>query len=141
MVNYGKLMHEIFSTIKTKEDIDAAVSNQYFDGKLSTKEQDLLKIKIKSIVENKKVSDWFSNKWIIRNEDAILNSKGERRIPDRVLFSKTQTVVIDFKFGEKHKEHTNQVKEYIDLLKEMKYPDVKGFLFYAEKNLVEEVLE
>ena len=139
-INYGKLMHEIFSTIKTKEDIDAAVSNQYFDGKLSTKEQDLLKIKIKSIVENKKVSDWFSNKWIIRNEDAILNTKGERRIPDRVLFSKTQTVVIDFKFGEQHKEHTAQVKEYIDLLKEMKYPDVKGYLFYAEKEIVEEVI-
>ena len=138
-VNYGKLMHEIFSTIKTKDDIDHAVNSQYYDGKLSSKEQELLKQKIKSIIENEKVSSWFSDEWKIKNEEAILNTEGERRIPDRVLFSETQTLVIDFKFGEKQKEHIDQVKEYIDLLQQMEYPDVKGYLYYAEKNIVEEV--
>jgi len=138
-VNYGNLMHEIFSKIKTKEDIEIVVNSQYYDGKLSSEEQKWLIRKVKSIVENKEVSGWFSDKWIIKNEETILNTDGERRIPDRVLFSKTETVVIDFKFGEKRKEHINQVKEYIDLLQKMNYPDVKGYLFYAEKNIVEEV--
>ena len=138
-VNYGKLMHEIFSSIKTKDDIDHAIDSQYYDGKLSSEEQVLLKHKIKSIIENEKVSAWFSDKWDIKNEKAILNSEGERRIPDRVLFSETQTLVIDFKFGQKHKEHIDQVQEYINLLQQMEYPDVKGYLYYAEKNLVEEV--
>ncbi|MEN8118855.1 MAG: UvrD-helicase domain-containing protein [Bacteroidota bacterium] len=139
-VNYGNLMHEIFSSIETKEDIDIAINSQYYDGKLSSKEQELLKKKIKSIIESEEVSDWFSDKWNIKNEEAILNTEGEKRIPDRVLFSKTQTLVIDFKFGEKHKEHIDQVKEYINLLQQMKYPDVKGYLYYAEKNIVEEVV-
>ncbi|OQY04631.1 MAG: hypothetical protein B6I20_02735 [Bacteroidetes bacterium 4572_117] len=138
-VNYGKLMHEIFSTIKTENDIDAAINLFYFDGKINGKETLLLKSKIYSAINQKDVKDWFSDKWNIENEKAILTINGERRIPDRVLFSKTQTIVIDFKFGKKHKEHKKQVIEYIDLLNQMDYPAVEGYLYYVEENIVDKV--
>ncbi len=138
-VNYGNLMHEIFSSIKTKEDIDTAINKQYFEGKLSSKEHELLKAKVKSIVENKKVSDWFSDNWIVKNEVAILDKNGEKRIPDRVLFSRTQTIVIDFKFGEVRTEYHQQVAEYMQLLTNMNYPGVEGYLYYAEKDIIEKV--
>ena len=138
-VNYGKLMHEIFSTIKTKDDIDYAINSQYYDGKLSSEEKILLKQKIKSIVENKEVSDWFSDKWLVKNEESILDNEGNIKIPDRVLINKDRTLVIDFKFGEARPEHNDQVAGYMQLLKNMNYPGIEGYLYYAEKGIVKVV--
>jgi ATP-dependent exoDNAse (exonuclease V) beta subunit len=139
-VNYGSLMHEIFAKIKTPKDIDEAVNSQYYDGKISSKELQFLKDKILSIIKEDKVTDWFSDKWTVKNEDAILDNKGNLKIPDRVLISKNKTIVIDFKFGEAHKEHHEQVAGYMQLLKEMDYPNIEGYLYYAEHNNIEEVM-
>lgn len=139
-VNYGILMHEVFAKIKTSKDIDEALNSQYYDGKINSKELQLLKDKILKILKNDKVSDWFTDEWTVKNEDAILDKQGNLKIPDRVLIGKDKTIVIDFKFGEAYKEHHEQVAGYMKLLQEMDYPKVEGFLYYAGHDRVEEVV-
>ncbi len=135
-VNYGNLMHEIFARIKTPDDIDFVLNEQYYEGKINSKELDSLRKKIKSIVEDEKVADWFSTKWKVKNEDAILDEDGSLKIPDRVLIGKNKTIVIDFKFGQAYPEHHEQVKNYMDLLRKMNYPAIEGYLYYAEDRKV-----
>lgn len=138
-VNYGSLMHEIFARIKIPNDIDFVLNEQYYEGKINSKELDNLRIKIKSIIEDEKVADWFSDKWKVKNEDAILDEDGSLKIPDRVLIGEDKTIVIDFKFGQAYSEHHEQVRKYMELLQKMNYSHIEGYLYYAETREVVQV--
>jgi ATP-dependent exoDNAse (exonuclease V) beta subunit len=138
-VNYGTLMHQIFSKIRYSDEISKLTDELYYAGKINSEEKKLLIDKLEEMVNRPIVSEWFSKDWKVRTEDAILDISGKIRIPDRVLFKPDKTVIIDFKFGEYHQESIQQVKEYMNLLKQMNYPNIHGFVYYAEKNLVEEI--
>ncbi|MDF1547616.1 MAG: UvrD-helicase domain-containing protein [Bacteroidales bacterium] len=138
-VNYGTLMHEIFSRIRNKNEIAEIIDEFYYAGKINSDEKKSLVEKVETMISRPVVTDWFSDSWEIKTEDAILDISGKIRIPDRVLISPKETLVIDFKFGEYYHESIDQVKEYIELLKKMNYPNVKGYVYYAEKNRVDEI--
>jgi len=101
-INYGNLMHEIFAKIKTEKDIENAINEMYYAGKINSKDKVIILNKIKQLFTNTQIKDWFSDKWQIKTEDSILNAEGRIKIPDRVLISDKETIVIDFKFGEIH---------------------------------------
>jgi len=132
-VNHGILMHEIFSKIHTIEDIENALDEIYYTGKIDTFERVALKKSIFEIISLPEIANWFSNEWEIKTETALLTSKGEIRIPDRVIIKNNQAIVIDFKFGDSKAEHVTQVKEYMSYLAEMNFSKVEGFLFYVEQ--------
>ena len=46
---------------------------------------------------------------------------------------------VDFKFGKKRKAYNKQVKEYMDLLSDMGYEHIRGYLWYVFKNELEEI--
>ena len=88
------------------------------------------------------VKEWFSGTWELYNECAILyreNGTLQTRRPDRVMMKDEKVVVVDFKFGKPRREYTYQVKEYMDLLIQMGYSDVKGYLWYVFNNEIEEI--
>ena len=88
------------------------------------------------------VKEWFSGSWELYNECAILyreNGIQQTRRPDRVMMKDGKVVVVDFKFGKPRQEYTCQVKEYMDLLLQMGYSDVKGYLWYVFNNEIEEI--
>jgi predicted RecB family nuclease len=70
-----------------------------------------------------------------------LDEHGEvvERRPDRVITDGNETHVIDFKFGRQHEEYHAQVGEYIQLLRQMQMPHVRGWLWYVYSNKIEEV--
>ncbi len=140
-VNYGILMHEIFSKIIVKSDINDAIEDLIFAGKINSKEKTVLISKLKEIIRIPGVDDWFSDKWNVKTESEILTSSGEVKIPDRILFGDKETIVIDFKFGEVRNEHREQVLEYMKIISEIS-PDKKtrGFLLYGDKKRIKEVI-
>ncbi len=139
-VNYGKLMHEIFSKIIVKEDVNDAVEEMIFQGKVDSKQTEILKSKFRELINIPQVADWFSDKWLVKNESEILTSSGEIKIPDRILFGEKEIIVIDFKFGEIRNEHDDQVLEYMKIVSEIS-PDkkVSGFLLYGDKKIIKKV--
>ena len=51
-----------------------------------------------------------------------------------------ETHVVDFKFGHSKPEYLDQVREYMQLLRSMGMPNVKGWLWFVYNNKVEEVI-
>ena len=95
-------------------------------------------------LSSRRVSHWFSGQWQLYNECTLLrydHNSGtlQEKRPDRVMTNGEETVVVDFKFGTPHDEHRDQVAEYISLLREMGMANVKGYLWYVYKNIIEEV--
>ena len=95
-------------------------------------------------LENPTVADWFSDQWQLFNECTILKYDKEtdevqEHRPDRVMTNGKEMIVVDFKFGRPREEYKTQVQEYMHLLGEMGYPNVKGYLWYVYTNNIEEV--
>lgn len=143
-IDQGKLLHSVFSKIRTAADVDNAVGELWITGKLSDKaEADRLRAFITKSLEAPLPKDWFSGEWVVCNERNILSRDADGsmhvRRPDRVMTKGKKMVVVDFKFGTARKEHEQQVAEYCQLLRKMGCPDVKGYLWYVFTNAITEV--
>lgn len=143
-IKIGSVLHNIFSTIRTTADIDQALSQLQQDGILY--DNDVTREKVTNMLhkrlENNRVKDWFSDRWQLYNECSIVfieNGKLVERRPDRVMTNGEETHVVDFKFGRPHEEYHEQVQEYMQLLRSMGLPNVKGWLWYVYSNKIEEV--
>ena len=145
-IELGQVLHKIFSQIKKKEDIAAAIEKLDYEGVIDNKKinKENLQNLIYKRFENPIVEEWFSNKWTVFNECAILsvdpttNSVIKRR-PDRVIYDGDQMIVIDFKFGSPKDIYIQQIENYMALLKEMGYKKIKGYLWFVYSNNIKEV--
>lgn len=65
-------------------------------------------------------------------EKEIITPIGEILIPDRILISEKKTcIIIEYKTGEKRKEHALQVGKYKNTLVDMGLNVEKSFLVYV----------
>ena len=59
--------------------------------------------------------------------------------PDRVVIDGSRAVVVDYKFGAHHAGYRRQVMQYVEMLRQMGYSQVEGYLWYAAENNIEKV--
>jgi CRISPR/Cas system-associated exonuclease Cas4 (RecB family) len=76
---------------------------------------------------------------VINERDILKNGVNLR--PDRVMINKLNenAVVIDYKTGKKSLKHNKQVEEYNELMREMGYENVLGYIWYLKENEIVEV--
>jgi len=96
----------------------------------------------KKAFSSPEIQDWYSGKWTLFNECAIIyKEKGvlQTRRPDRVMMKDDQVVVVDFKFGKENPKYNKQVKGYMQLLTKMGYKNITGYLWYVDEEKIEKV--
>lgn len=143
-IRQGQLLHTLFASIDTKEDLTAAIERLLFEGVIESAEkaQEIYEIAEKALNLDE-VKDWYSGEWTLYNECSIIyndeQGKMQTRRPDRVMMKGNEVVVVDFKFGKKKPEYSTQVREYMSLLSEMGYTDIKGYIWYVYSGELENV--
>ncbi|MBQ7472117.1 MAG: UvrD-helicase domain-containing protein [Prevotella sp.] len=143
----GSILHKLFSTIRTKEDIPNAIRQLESDGVLY--DQDISPEKLMRLLSkrlnNPRVANWFSNRWQLFNECTILTcdpttGKVIQQRPDRVMTDGKEMIVVDFKFGSPRpdllEEYFSQVSRYKSLLSDMGYSSIRGFLWFVYSNQI-----
>ena len=145
-INRGKLLHEVFSAIGTKEDVQQAIDRLVFEGVIGSQAEEQ---EIKALVERAltlpEVQDWYSGRWRLLNEcDIIWMEHDElmKRRPDRVMQRDNELVVVDFKFGQPQEKYHRQVQGYMNLLRGMVGNENKaicGYLWYVDNEKIERV--
>ena len=143
-IQAGSILHEIFSTIQTENDIPEALQRLQFEGILYDEEMtaDRITTMLRKHLSDPRVASWFSPKWTLFNECTILSVEdGEvkEQRPDRVMTDGNEWIVVDFKFGHPDPEYHTQVRRYMDLLSSMGHQNIKGYLWYVYSNKIEEV--
>ena len=145
-IKLGCILHNIFSSIRTKDDIDNALQRMELDGILYDQElsRERLENMIRKRLDDPRVADWYSDRWTLFNECTILSvdpqtNKVYERRPDRVMTDGNEMIVVDFKFGRPLNQYHQQVREYMELLRDMGYKQIRGFLWYVYSNNLEEV--
>lgn len=130
--NFGVAMHKVFEQATSTEDIYAAIDNMQRNSMLSDEECARLRQMIGEAMSNQMIAEWFEGKWQeVRNESSIIVPNGEMYRPDRVMISGERTVVVDYKFGMEQKAaYTRQIANYCELLRQMGYANVEGYIWY-----------
>lgn len=138
----GVILHQVFSTIQTADDVEGALSQLRIDGVLNAvPDEEKLREMLQRRLQTPKAKEWFSGQWEVYNERDILTvdeQSGEVKTyrPDRVMVNGTEMIVVDFKFAAQRPEHVSQVKGYMELLKRMSHLTVKGYLWYVYPNKI-----
>ena len=144
-IQTGSVLHQIFSTIRTTDDIEDALKQLQFEGVLYDEQitPERITKMLRKRLQDQRVTDWFSPHWTLFNECTILtteNGEVKERRPDRVMNDGDKWVVVDFKFGSQKPEYIDQVREYMQLIRTMQ-PDAKvsGYLWFVYSNKIEEI--
>jgi ATP-dependent exoDNAse (exonuclease V) beta subunit len=142
--NYGILMHKVFSLVRSVKDIPVAIDYIKKDGLIGKEHVPELATRVEKALRF--AEQWFSdeNKYEIITEKFLLlpasMNEGLSRRPDRIMSSENETIIVDYKFGILKKDsHGTQVKHYMQLLELMKYPNIKGYVWYVDIDSIEEV--
>jgi ATP-dependent exoDNAse (exonuclease V) beta subunit len=139
---YGNIMHNLFEQISGFDSIEPAIDNLIDAGLLRPAEKSEYVDKVHSAIRKSQVESWFDGRYRTYREHSIITEENNdivNKRPDRVLLSDDETIVVDYKFGAPHSAHKKQVKQYMDLLQSMHYPNVKGYLWYVEQQKVEQI--
>lgn len=147
-IKTGKILHYLFSTINTTDDIDTSLAQLEMDGLIEESGTNIKRLRdmLHKRFSNRQVADWFSSRWTLFNEctildyDAATDTVREHR-PDRVMKDEKtgEVVIVDFKFGSPRPKYVEQVNRYKALTQNMGYPNVKGYLWFVYSNRIEEV--
>lgn len=145
-INRGRLLHTLFSTIETVDDIDNAIDRLVFEGIIAERE---VENEIRQLTHHAfslpQVCDWYSGNWQTFNECDIIwmeNGELQKRRPDRVMTNQSGLViVVDFKFGKPRPQYAKQVQGYINLLIRMGYASsqIQGYLWYVDEDRIEPI--
>ncbi|WP_085537431.1 UvrD-helicase domain-containing protein [Massilibacteroides vaginae] len=136
----GAVMHDMLSLIYTTDDIPSAVENALLSGVITQEEATDLNERLFNYLTEPKVSAWYDGSFQVLNETDILFAKGYSKRPDRVMFQNGEVVIVDYKFGGKEEtKYHKQVKDYMDLIRQIGYKQVSGYIWYMELNKLEQV--
>lgn len=135
-IRTGNLLHKLFESIRTHNDIERVVANYERQGIFTPQVTAAhLRALLNSNMQVPQIADWLSGDWEVHNECNILyrDESGSMQVrrPDRVLTKNGRTIVIDLKFGNEKPSYHQQVREYVSLLQNMGHSHVEGYLWFV----------
>lgn len=137
--DYGNKVHAAFAKIKTYYDTDYALQEILREGLITASEVAGLKHTLENIMSLPAIKPLFEvAEEAIKNEREILMPKGKPLRPDRVVRLKDKIVILDYKTGSKSDSHKTQVRQYMNIYREMGHAKVEGILVYLEEKAKDE---
>lgn len=136
----GTNLHKLMAMVRRKGDVAKAVTRGVRIGIVSSDERCEVEERLRSAIADVEARGWFEGNVRLINERAVITGDGNYR-PDRVVVLPDGRVdVVDYKFGDKKStSYKRQVKNYVSLLQQAGYNDVRGFVWYVNTGEIVEV--
>ncbi|HLF32586.1 MAG TPA: UvrD-helicase domain-containing protein, partial [Cyclobacteriaceae bacterium] len=129
-LNIGLVVHDILARVVKHTDIEVEMQRAMIAGEIPVAIADEIRSSLARLMEDPKISDWFSGNWEVMTEVPVIPAPGELNRMDRVMIRNRKAIVLDYKTGQKRNEDIAQIREYMRILNEMEYQDVEGYLLY-----------
>jgi len=129
-IQWGRIVHEILSEINSVNDIEKALLKAVHRGDISREVTTKVRNSILDIVNHPKLSKYYTDGGLSKNEVEIMDAKGQLFRPDRLVFDENQVAIIDYKTGNARPEHIQQVETYATLLQELGFVVTQQILVY-----------
>ena len=128
---WGSLVHQILSRIKTIDDAERALRPYVNDGTIDDAQAAQLLEKFRKVTDIPELKPAFSEDAIVKNEMDIHTYDGRIIRPDRYAETPNGTILIDYKTGNEHEQYFNQLQDYMAALIQMNsMQQIKAFLVY-----------
>jgi len=135
-IQYGKIMHEIFSEIFYYDDARSAVRKKVIEGIIPETGETEIREKIENLLSRPVIRNWFEKGNVVLNEASVLMPDSSTKRPDRIILKDGKVIIIDFKFGEESPHYLNQVKHYRNILNEMGYEVSEAYLWFVDSDKI-----
>jgi ATP-dependent exoDNAse (exonuclease V) beta subunit len=129
---WGNLLHSLMAQIITPGDSVNVINDMLLSGRIGEKEKNEAEAKIREVMADPKLEQFFTEGATVKTEAEILLEDGTGYRPDRVIIDGDKAVVLDYKTGRPEERHRQQVDLYGKLLKEMGYSSVKKYIVYLD---------
>ncbi|WP_158730407.1 MULTISPECIES: exodeoxyribonuclease V subunit beta [unclassified Flavobacterium] len=135
-IEYGNLIHEILSFVKTKKDVDIAITKALENGLISYQQQETVLATIQEIVNHPELEICFSEGNQVLNEQTIIQKQAKSIKPDRMVVTPNREVLlVDYKTGSHNVKYQQQLESYQSAIELMGYKVTKKALIYIGKEI------
>lgn len=135
-IEYGNLLHEILSLIYSESDIDKAVEISSEKGLINLSQKAEITEKLKIIIRHPELEDFYNPNYKALNEKTIIRTNDSLIKPDKVVLKPNhETLILDYKTGEKSEKHKIQIENYALTLNEMGFSVTQKTLVYIGENV------
>jgi ATP-dependent exoDNAse (exonuclease V) beta subunit len=135
-IEYGNVVHEILAFVKTKADVDLAITKAIESGLITMNQKEVVYKTIQEIVNHSELSNYFSEGNEVLNEQAIIQKQGKTIKPDRMVLTKNKEVfLLDYKTGTHNPKYQLQLENYQNAIELMGYKVVKKALIYIGEQI------
>jgi ATP-dependent exoDNAse (exonuclease V) beta subunit len=137
--NDGLIIHAALSFLKSPDEIEAAVETVFRKGIIREPEKENLQKILVEILSVDEIRKFFESGPGVLTEREIVIPEGGTLRPDRLLFFKDKTLIVDFKTGAPKAADEAQVQEYKKILSEAGYPVPEAWLIYTRERRAKRV--
>ncbi len=135
-IEYGNVVHEILAFVKTKADVDLAITKAVESGLITLNQKEVVYKTIQEIVNHSELSTYFAEGNEVLNEQTIIQKQGKTIKPDRMVLSNTKEVfLLDYKTGMHNPKYQLQLENYQNAIEIMGYKVVKKALIYIGEKI------
>ncbi|TDE03980.1 UvrD-helicase domain-containing protein [Flavobacterium sandaracinum] len=135
-IEYGNIIHEILSFVKTKNDVDLAITKSIEDGLITFAQKEIVFNTIQEIVNHSELEICFAEGNEVLNEQTIIQKEGKTIKPDRMVLTKNKEVLLlDYKTGIHNVKYQQQLENYQTAIELMGYKVIKKALIYIGKEI------
>ena len=136
-IQHGILLHDILSEITTQSYWNKNQAKLL--ASIPESDRQTVQQTIEMLLQHTDLKSYFSEDYQVLNERSILipdkNLHFTQKRPDRLLLRDNQISILDYKTGEKHSYHRNQLEEYSQILSSMGYEIGDKILIYIGKDI------
>lgn len=128
---WGSLVHQILSKIKTIKDAENALRPYVNDGTIDGEQAAKLLDTFRKVTDIKELKPAFSDDAIVKNEMDIHTCDGRIIRPDRYAETQQGIILIDYKTGKEHEKYYDQLRDYMSAIIQMnRMQQIKAYLVY-----------
>ena len=132
----GRLVHDLMAEVYHSDDVTDVLNEALSKGIIGGEEYNHYRQMIEGIVEHPQLSPFFAAGSKVFNEKDILIPNQSFVRPDRIVKSKDDWVIIDYKTGKERDRDHHQIKQYAKVFEEMIQEKSQCFLVYIGENTI-----
>ena len=135
-IAFGNIIHELMAGIIVEDDICRELNSFFRRGIIEKKQFDQIEKLVNEIVRHEQLKTYFRSGKTVYTEREIITEDNQIIIPDRLIFSDiNEVVIIDYKTGKPDKKHDKQINNYGRALERMNCIVLEKLLVYIDNEI------
>lgn len=134
-IEFGNVMHEILSFVKTEHDIPVALVKAIEDGLIVRSQKEEVEKTLRAVIFHPDLNIFFVEDNLIYNEQSIIRHDVQTIKPDRVAIKNNTALLLDYKTGTHQSKYEAQLTSYQQALEEMGLKVIKKTLVYIGETI------